>query len=350
MHDLEKKICQYFHKSYGIYTGNATSAMYIAFKSLKMQEKKVIFPAISCTNPVNAAIYAGYDVDFCDVQLSDYTIDLEKLEKMLKTNMYGIIVPTHIYGHFYNREKVNNLAQKYNVIVFEDAAQTYCVGEADISVMSFGHTKIYETVLGGGIVFTEDKELFENMYKERKKLLSYNHITKEYANLYREKYYNIIKKQFDWKSRNKELRELQLNSKESFIFNMEINPYIQDKLENADEIIKEREEKVRLYEQKLDNNLVIKPTTPSLSRWRYTFLYKGDRDFLLMQSRKNNIDISSWYLSLNGIYNGKHMENADQIENQVVNLWIDEKHSIEQIQREIKILNKIMENDYERNK
>ena len=44
------------------------------------------------------------------------------------------------------------------------------------------------------------------------------------------------------------------------------------------------------------------------------------------------------------------MENADQIENQVVNLWIDEKHSIEQIQREIKILNKIMENDYERNK
>ena len=195
-----------------------------------------------------------------------------------------------------------------------------------------------------------NKELFENMYKERKKLLSYNHITKEYANLYREKYYNIIKKQFDWKSRNKELRELQLNSKESFIFNMEINPYIQDKLENADEIIKEREEKVRLYEQKLDNNLVIKPTTPSLSRWRYTFLYKGDRDFLLMQSRKNNIDISSWYLSLNGIYNGKHMENADQIENQVVNLWIDEKHSIEQIQREIKILNKIMENDYERNK
>lgn len=51
--------------------------------------------------------------------------------------------------------------------------KTYCVGEADISVMSFGHTKIYETVLGGGIVFTEDKELFENMYKERKKLLSY---------------------------------------------------------------------------------------------------------------------------------------------------------------------------------
>lgn len=40
MNDLEKKICQYFHKSYGIYTGNATSAMYIAFKSLKMQEKK----------------------------------------------------------------------------------------------------------------------------------------------------------------------------------------------------------------------------------------------------------------------------------------------------------------------
>lgn len=44
------------------------------------------------------------------------------------------------------------------------------------------------------------------------------------------------------------------------------------------------------------------------------------------------------------------MNVADQIENQIVNLWIDELHSIDQIRKEIKVLNQIMESDYGRNK
>lgn len=99
MTDLETTICQQYGVKYGIFTGNGTTAMYLAFCALGLQKKKVIFPAISCTNPVNAAIFAGYEVEFCDVQLKDYTIDLIMLNEMLSTGKYGIVVPTHIYGH-----------------------------------------------------------------------------------------------------------------------------------------------------------------------------------------------------------------------------------------------------------
>ena len=67
MTELECVIRDKFHKRYAVFTGNGTTAMYLAFQALGMQEKKVLYPAISCTNPVNAAIYARYNVDFCDI-------------------------------------------------------------------------------------------------------------------------------------------------------------------------------------------------------------------------------------------------------------------------------------------
>ena len=42
------------------------------------------------------------------------------------------------------------------------------------------------------------------------------------------------------------------------------------------------------------------------------------------------------------------LENADKIESQIVNLWVDESHDSKKIENEITILNKIMENDYAR--
>lgn len=79
-------------------------------------------------------------------------------------------------------------------------------------------------------------------------------------------------------------------------------------------------------------------------------LYNGNRDVLLKEARKQGIDISSWYYSLAGIYKNQHLPNADILERKVVNLWIDETHTIEQIEREIDILNKIMEADYAKRK
>ena len=72
MTDLETTICQQFGVKYGIFTGNGTTAMYLAFCALGLQKKKVIFPAISCTNPVNAAIFAGYEVMY-EIK-TDYTV------------------------------------------------------------------------------------------------------------------------------------------------------------------------------------------------------------------------------------------------------------------------------------
>ena len=69
--------------------------------------------------------------------------------------------------------------------------------------------------------------------------------------------------------------------------------------------------------------------------WRYTFLYKGNREILLDKARAKGIDISSWYPSLSDIYLGHTLKNASYIEKQVVNLWVTEDHSEKRIITEI---------------
>lgn len=346
MTDLETTICQQFGVKYGIFTGNGTTAMYLAFCALGLQKKKVIFPAISCTNPVNAAIFAGYEVEFCDVQLKDYTIDLIMLNEMLSTGKYGIVVPTHIYGHRYDEVALRRLCEYYGAILFEDAAQSYYVGDMDVAVMSFGHTKVCETSLGGGIALTNDYELAKKIRSQKMNLCkSYNPVMQLFDQ-YREKYYRIVRENNDWKDRNKKLRELQLDSKQYFILDLNDNEKIYDKLRKLGEMVELRRKKVELYQQCLNDKFVLKPEVEDLFRWRYTFLYKGNRDRLLNRAREQGIDISSWYYSLAGIYQGRHLKNADILENQVVNLWVDETHSIENIKQEINTLNGIMEEEY----
>lgn len=350
MTELEIAICQKFGVKYGVFTGNGTTAMYLAFCALGLQNKKVIFPAISCTNPVNAAIFAGYSVDFCDIQLSDYTMNLTELRKMLSTGEYGIIVPTHIYGHRYNDVEVRKICEQYGVILFEDAAQSFYVGDMDVSVMSFGHTKACETPLGGGIALTNDYELAQKIRQKKRTLCGSNESVTQLFDQYREKYYTIVRENPDWMKRNKKLRELQLDSKQYFILNLDNNEKIYDELKQLNETVELRRIKSELYQKYLNDEYIVKPKVKDLFRWRYTFLYKGNRERILSKAREQEIDISSWYYSLAGIYKNEHLKNADMLEKQVINLWIDKSHSVDQIKREISILNEIMEEDHARDK
>ena len=349
MTELECVIRDKFHKRYAVFTGNGTTAMYLAFQALGMQEKKVLYPAISCTNPVNAAIYARYNVDLCDINLDDYTMDIEKLKQMLQTEQYGILVATHIYGHRYNEKIIRDLCNRYHVILFEDAAQSFYISEdADLSVMSFGHTKVCETLLGGGVILTDDAKLAEAIADKRLLLPDKAILPNTLFDEYRKRYYTITKAALPWELRNQKLRDLQMESKKYFIYDLHENPMILKELKEMKETVEMRRQKAMLYEDQLNKAYVVQPKKKDPFCWRYTFLYKGNQEYLLEQARKKNIDISSWYLSLAGIYKNEHKSNADKLEKSVINLWVDSSHTETQIQKEIADINRIMEEDHAR--
>ena len=209
--------------------------------------------------------------------------------------------------------------------------------------MSFGHTKIFETNIGGGIAFTDSEEVYNSMVNYRKLINSRPDNANELFDEYRKKYYSIVDNSVSEYEKYTRLKQLQIESKRYFIYNEENNSELKNILDNFDVLLKERVERKKLYDNLLDKKFFYIPENKEDVLWRYTFLYKGNRDKLLDDARKEGIDISSWYPALNSIYKNKSLKNSDRLQNEVVNLWVTADHDIDRIKKEINILNKLME-------
>ncbi|SHI41105.1 dTDP-4-amino-4,6-dideoxygalactose transaminase [Clostridium cavendishii DSM 21758] len=335
-----------FNKKYCCFTGSGTTAIYLILKALNLQNKKIVYPTITCMAPVNAAVYAGYEPIFCDVSLNNYTMDLNSLKNILDEYDVGVVVPTHVYGHKCNMKEISKVAHEKGCFVLEDAAQTISLSEfSDASIMSFGHTKILETEQGGGAIFTDDERLYGNLKIEKALIKIKPKNINELFDTYREKYYYIMKNKQEGFNNYKEIYNLQINSKDTFIYDADENNEILEKVKDIDVIIKERNKRGKLYEKYLDNSLVDKAQGMYDVLWRYSFLYKGNREKLLEKVREKNIDISSWYPALYHFYLGEKKQeflNSKIVEEKIVNLWVNVNRAEEKIKQDIQIINEIM--------
>lgn len=107
---------------------------------------------------------------FCDVKMSDGTIDETKLEDLITENTVAIL-PVHVYGNVCNVKEIQTIADKYRLKVIYDAAHAFGVKYAgngignygDASVFSFHATKIFNTIEGGAVAFFSP-EIREKLY------------------------------------------------------------------------------------------------------------------------------------------------------------------------------------------
>lgn len=108
---------------------------------------------------------------FCDIREDDYTIDACKIERLI-TDKTVAILPVHVYGNICDVEKIQNIADKYNIKVIYDAAHAF--GEkykgqgignfGDASLFSFHATKVFHSIEGGGVVCKEE-EIEKRLYQ-----------------------------------------------------------------------------------------------------------------------------------------------------------------------------------------
>lgn len=347
MNELETILSKVYNKEYVYFTGNATTGLYLIFKSLNMVGKKIVFPNITCMAPVNAAIYAGYEVLFCDVNRDDFTMNINSLRELINKENIGIVVPTHIYGHICDMKEIYELCNKNNVVVVEDSAQAVEISSYnDFAVTSFGHTKIYETNIGGGAIFYKENniaEKFDYLAKDLKSVSNNNEFV-----LYTAEYYKITKN-LAGNEYYTEMKKLQVNSKDLFLRHFKENEELKYVLEDRNSIIEKRKRRFELYKENLDNHnfIFLDKTLENINPlWRLTLLTQNiNRDKFVDEVRKNNVDISTWYPCLHKFYSkqeDKDLENSIYISNNIVNFWVTEKYSQTKILGDIEKINLIL--------
>lgn len=125
---------------------------------------EVIMPSYTFTSTANAFILRGAKIVFADSEVKTPNIDADKLEDLI-TEKTKVIVPVHYAGVACDMDKIMALAEKYNLLVVEDAAQaidSFYKGRplgsiGHLGAFSFHETKNISSGEGGAIAINDEK-------------------------------------------------------------------------------------------------------------------------------------------------------------------------------------------------
>ena len=165
--ELEEKLATYTGAKYCITCANGTDALQIAQMALGIGVgDEVITPGFTYIATAETVALLGAKPVYVDVDPKTYNLDVTKLEAAI-TPKTKAIIPVSLYGQCADFDALNAIAQKYNIPVIEDAAQSFgatykgrkSCNLSTIACTSFFPSKPLGCYGDGGAIFTNDEEL-----------------------------------------------------------------------------------------------------------------------------------------------------------------------------------------------
>jgi len=122
---FEKGFARFVGTKYAVSTSNGTTALHLALHALGIgKNDEVIVPDLTFIATANTVIYTGAKPVVVDVERNTWNIDPTDIIKKITKRTKAIIV-VHLYGHPANMEKIEEIAQKYHLLIIEDAAEAH---------------------------------------------------------------------------------------------------------------------------------------------------------------------------------------------------------------------------------
>ena len=144
-----------------VLTSSCTSSIrsILAIHNFDENKREIIVPSFTFVATVSSIVASGYIPKFVDVLINDGTIDPRQVEKAISKNTFAIL-GVHSYGNPCSNNILQEIAERYNVKLFYDAAHAFGVTKnnesilnwGDASALSFHATKVFNTCEGGAIV------------------------------------------------------------------------------------------------------------------------------------------------------------------------------------------------------
>lgn len=168
--EFEEKFANYVGARYAVAVSNGTAALHLACLAAGLKEgDEVITTPITFAASANCALYCGARPVFADIDSVTYNIDYREIERHV-TSRTKAIIPVHYTGQPCDMDEIHKIAEKYNLLVIEDAA--HAVGAeykgrkigalSDMTEFSF-HPVKHITCGEGGIVTTNNEKLYEKL-------------------------------------------------------------------------------------------------------------------------------------------------------------------------------------------
>lgn len=179
---FENELASFCGAERAIAVVNGTSALHVCLILAGVtRDTEVLIPSFTFVATANAVSYCGAIPHFVDIQERNLGVDADKLENYLDEigefkdgklfnkitgRRIAAIVPMHAYGHPVDLNGLKYIADRYELPLIEDAAESlgsYYKGSHTgnyglLSAMSFNGNKTITTG-GGGAILTNDQGL-----------------------------------------------------------------------------------------------------------------------------------------------------------------------------------------------
>jgi perosamine synthetase len=165
---FEEKFAAYCGVAHGVAVCNGTIALHLALLALGVGKgDEVILPTFTMIASAFAVCYTGAKPVFVDADPDTWNIDVTKIEEKI-TPRTKVIMPVHIFGKMCEMDAIRALAEKYGLMVLEDAAEAHGAEYhgrkagacSEVSAFSFFANKNITTG-EGGMVLTDNKAFFD---------------------------------------------------------------------------------------------------------------------------------------------------------------------------------------------
>ena len=184
---LEAKLRDFTGAKHAITCSNGTDALLLALMAIDIQpgDEIITTPFTFIATAETIAFIKATPV-FVDIEEDTYNIDANKIEAAI-TNKTKAIMPVSLYGQPADMEIIQAIADKYNLKVIVDGAQSFGStyngkrdsNLGDISTTSFFPAKPLGCYGDGGAVFTSSDE-----YAEKIKMMRVHGQNKRYHHKY----------------------------------------------------------------------------------------------------------------------------------------------------------------------
>lgn len=165
--ELETALAAFVGAKHCITCANGTDALQIAQMALGIEPgDEVITPGFSYIATAETISLLGAKPVFVEVDSETFTLDVAAAEAAI-TNKTRAIIPVSLFGQCANMPEIVSLAERHNLSVIEDAAQSLGASIGNqrscnlslIGCTSFFPSKPLGCYGDGGAVFTNDDEL-----------------------------------------------------------------------------------------------------------------------------------------------------------------------------------------------
>ena len=172
---FEKSFAQFCGTNFAVGLNSGTDALILALKALDIGPgDEVITVSLTALATASAVIAVGAVPVLVDVESKRYTLDPHLIREAV-TSKTKAIIAVHLYGQAADLDSIKAIANECGLYLIEDCAQCaggYYKGKrlgsiGDIGCFSFYPTKNLGAIGDGGLVTTNDSQLFQRIQRLR---------------------------------------------------------------------------------------------------------------------------------------------------------------------------------------